>query len=158
MQAGVVGEVCKADEDGDKRDGPAPVERGCLVAFRVPEDAAYCCHDDHLIEVEPALYEHRVQGLHYEFVIQAAYCSEDGSSCYAPHPFVLFEVYVFLLAGPAHHVDGEDGKKDSHPLISVEPFSEKEHGSYQDKYRSGGVDRADDCERKVLETEIATDP
>ena len=43
-------------------------------------------------------------------------------------------------------------------MISVEPFSEKEHGSYQDKYRSGGVDRADDSEGEVLETEIAADP
>ena len=130
----------------------------CLVTGRIPDQAADYGHDDHLIEIEPALDEHRAQGLHYMLVIQSADGSHQCGHCDAPYPFVAFEVDVFLLACAAHKEDGQNGQKHADPLIDVQSFSEQKQGADEDQNRSGRVDRSDDRKRQVLESEISADP
>ena len=128
------------------------------MALRVPDESADCCHDEQLVEVEPALDEHRAEGLHDELVVQTADHSEKCRKSYTPDPLIVLEINVFLLACAAHQEDGADGEYDADPLVGVEPFAEDQHRSHQHQHRSGGIDRSDDGQREVLQTKISADP
>ena len=128
------------------------------MAGWIPDQAAYEGHDDHLIEVEPALYEHRAERLHYEFVIQAADRSHYCGQTKTPHPLVALEVDVLLFPGTAHQEYGNQSQEYTGPLIYIELFTEEQQGSYQYHYRSGGIYWSDYGERKVLQSEITAYP
>ena len=151
-------EIGEADEKRNERNGPSPLERSGFAALRIPYKTADHCHNDHLVEVEPALHEHRAEFLHYVLVVQAADGSENCRQAHAPYPFVLLEVDCFLLSRTAHQVDGEQRQQDADPLVCVQPFAEKHYGSHQHEHRPGRVDRADDRKRQVLQTEISAYP
>ena len=115
-------------------------------------------HYDHLVEIEPALDEHRVEGLHQELVVQSAYSSRQGGYGHAPYPSVFPEIDILLFSCTAHHEDGSQGKQHTDPLIQIQPFSEEYQGTDKNKHRSGRIDRADNGKRQVLQTEITADP
>ena len=102
------------------------------MTFGVPYCHADNAHYDHLVEVEPALHEHRAEQIHYMFVIESTYRTHDGRSSYAPDPSVALEIYVFLLSGSAHYIYGKDGEQHSGPLVDVESFFEHHHCTHQD--------------------------
>ena len=128
------------------------------MTLRIPHQRAYDRHDDHLVEIEPALHEHRAERLHYVLVIQSAHGSHKGRRRHAPYPPVAPEVYILLLSGPAHEEYGRKGDQDADPLTDIEPFTEDQHRSDQHDDRSGRIDRPDDGQRQVLKTEIAAYP
>ena len=74
------------------------------MAFRIPDQAADYRHYEHLIEVEPALDEHRRQFLHYVLIIKTAHSTKNRSCCDTPDPFVFSEVDIFFLARAAHQI------------------------------------------------------
>ena len=113
-------EVTDADEYGYQRNGPAPAERGGLMSLWVPEHCAYHGHDQKLVEVEPALGEHRAEHLHHMLVVESAHGSCHGGSRHAPYPSVVPEVYILLFAGAAHQEYGQYRQKDARPLIYIE--------------------------------------
>ena len=128
------------------------------MTLREPQRGAYYRHDQQLVEVEPALSEHRTEHPHHMLVVESAHGSCHGSCCHAPYPPVVPEVYVLLFAGAAHEENGEDGQQDTGPLIEIESFAEDDHGSHEHHHRTGRIDRPDDGQRDVLEAEISADP
>ena len=128
------------------------------MAFRIPEQTADGGHYQHLIEVKPALDEHRAERSHDMFVIESADHSHQYRPGKAPYPFVAFEVYVFLFPGEAHQEDGYDCEQNARPLICIEFLTEDQHRSDQHQHRSGRIDRTHDGEREMLESEVPADP
>ena len=128
------------------------------MAFRVPDKSADHSHDEQLIEVEPALHEHRAERLHYELVVQTAHHTHECRKSQTPDPFIALEINVFLLARTAHQEDRDYGQYDTDPLVGVKPLTEDQHCSHKHKYRSCRIDRSDDGQRQVLQTEISADP
>ena len=104
-QGCIVSKVRQTDEYRDQRDCPAPSERSRAMALRIPEQSTDNEHDQHLIEIEPALNKHRTELPHHEFIVQAADCTHNGSTCYAPDPLIAFEINIFFLSSTAHHKD-----------------------------------------------------
>ena len=128
------------------------------MAFRIPEESADDGHDDQLVEVEPALHEHRTERLHDELVIKAADYSHECCQADAPDPLIALEVNVFLLAGAAHQEDRSYGQNDTDPLVGVKPFAEDQHCSNKHEYGSGGIDGTYDGQRQMFQPEISADP
>ena len=102
-QGCIICKVSNAYEYRDERNRPTPSEGSRIMSFRIPEHCADYDHDQHLIQIEPALHEHRTELPHHKFIIQTADSAHDRSSRNTPDPFIAPEVDILLLSCTAHH-------------------------------------------------------
>ena len=99
------------------------------MAAGQPEGKHHHAHQDHLVEIVPALDEGCIKKPHYVFVVQAAAGSCQGGDCNEPDPFVVYEVHILFFAGTAQKQEGNHGENHAAPLPGIQPFSEDEHCS-----------------------------
>ena len=111
-----IDEVCCAQEDTDEYDRPVPVEWGGTVFLRPPDHEHHRSHEEELVDIVPALYNHSVQsyatilwGSHEIFVIKTADSSQYGSQDDEVDPLVMLEVDSFFLSAFAEHGERDDG-------------------------------------------------
>ena len=70
----------------------------------------------------------------------------------------MLKVDAFLFPRTAQHEERNDGHQHAYPLIHIQLLAEYQQGTHQRHDRTGGIDRPDDGERKMLHAEIAECP
>ena len=153
-----VGKVGRSQKERDAGNGPSPLERRALMPLRIPQQQEDGTHEAHLIDIVPRLHQHGWELLHEVFVVQTADGPEHGSHDQHENPSIMLEVDALTTPCPTEQEEGDDGQRDTYPLVEVEPLSEDEQGSHQHHHRTGGIDGAYDGEGQMLSGKIAEYP
>ena len=160
-----VGEVGGGEEHGDEDDAPVPTERGGLLVRRPPEEEEHGEHHEELVDVVPRLHGELVKShatvlgrCHEELVVETGDGAEHVGEYHEDDPLVVLEVDALFLAGAREHVESDHGDDDTDPLPEVEAFGEEGEGADEHHHGTGGVDRTDDGDGQVLQSEVGEEP
>ena len=153
-----IAKIGGGEKDRDQRNGPAPMKRGSAISAGPPDQRHGCGHHPELIEGVPALDEDGIEPPCDEFVVEAACGTQQGCGRDTVDPDIVTEINPLLSARTAQQQQRDQGKRHTDPLVSVEPFTEDEHGADERHHGPRGIDRADDRQRQMLDSEVSERP
>lgn len=70
----------------------------------------------------------------------------------------MAEVDAFFLSADAEKEEGNNGQKNTYPLVYVQLFAEDEHGTDENHYRTCRIDGADDGDGQMFHCEVSENP